>query len=59
MLARLLTSNTTQVPLTESNETLHTGKTLKNIKYVFFYTYPYSFLRIKTTRRCNIGVANK
>jgi len=48
------------VPLTESNETLHTGRTLKNIRHVFFYTCPNSFLRVKTTSwRCKIGVANK
>jgi len=31
-----LTSNTTQVILTELNKILHTCKTLKNIRYVFF-----------------------
>jgi len=36
------------VPLTESNEILRTGKTLKNIRHVFFYTCPNSFLRVKT-----------
>jgi len=31
-----LTSNSTQVLLTELNETLHTSRTLKNIRQVFF-----------------------
>jgi len=46
-----LTSNTTQIPLTESNETLHTGRTLKNIRHVFFYTCLNSFLRVKTLQK--------
>jgi len=35
-LREKLISNTTQVPLTESNETLHTGRILKKIRHVFF-----------------------
>jgi len=59
-LSILLTSNTTQVPFIESNETLHTSRTLKNIRHVFFYTCPNSFLRVKTIpRRCNIGMVYK
>jgi len=43
-----LTNNPTQVLLTELNETLHTGRTLKNITHIFFCTGHNSFLRVKT-----------